>query len=103
MTIYGNLARLPLRVPVRRERWELPDGDFLDVDRAPGARPDAPLMLVLHGLESSSRAGYVRGLLAEGLRLGMAVAALNFRGCSGPNRAARFYHSGETDDLAFAI
>jgi len=101
MTIWANLARLPIRLPVERERWDLPDGDFLDVDRI--RRPDAPLMIVLHGLESSSRAGYVRGLLAEGVRRGLAAAAINFRGCSGPNRAARFYHSGETGDLAFAV
>jgi predicted alpha/beta-fold hydrolase len=100
MTMVASVARLPVRLPVRRERWELPDGDFLDVDRMPGARGT---LVVLHGLESSSRAGYVRGLLAEARRHGLGAVALNFRGCTGPNRLSRFYHSGDTGDLAHAI
>jgi predicted alpha/beta-fold hydrolase len=93
----------------RRERWELPDGDFLDVDRylpePAGADPgDAPVVLVCHGLEGSSRASYVRGLVALALSRGLAALALNFRGCSGePNRLPRFYHSGETGDLSLVV
>src|SRR5205807_1959096 len=35
---------------------------------------------------------------------GLGAAALNFRGCSGePNRLARFYHSGDTGDLALVV
>jgi predicted alpha/beta-fold hydrolase len=103
MTIYASVARLPLRLPARRERWELPDGDFLDVDRL-DAPAGAPLVIVCHGLEGSSRAGYVRGVLA-GLRAhGLAALAMNFRSCSGePNRLLRSYHSGETGDLAHVI
>jgi len=103
MTMYASVVRLPLRLPVSRERWELPDGDFLDVDRlrAPG---DAPLLIVCHGLEGSSRAGYVRGVLAEAQARGLGALAINFRGCSGePNRLARSYHSGETGDLSWVI
>ncbi|MGH8821776.1 MAG: alpha/beta hydrolase, partial [Rhodoferax sp.] len=47
------------RVPYRRERWNTPDGDFIDVDF--GAWPCSAnrLMLVLfHGLEGSSRSHY---------------------------------------------
>jgi hypothetical protein len=61
-------------------------------------------VLVCHGLEGSSRAPYVRGLVAGSLRRGLSAAALNFRGCSGEmNRLPRFYHSGETEDLAYAV
>jgi predicted alpha/beta-fold hydrolase len=103
-TVYGSLVRMPLRLPITRERWELPDGDFLDVDRLPPPAPDAPLVLICHGLEGSSRAGYVRGLMSELQLRGVGAVALNFRGCSGElNRLPRFYHSGETGDLAFAI
>ena len=110
MSVFASVARVFPRPRGRRERWELPDGDFLDVDRyepdPPGGGDprDAPVVLVCHGLEGSSRAGYVRGLVAMALRHGLAAAALNFRGCSGePNRLPRFYHSGETGDLALAV
>jgi predicted alpha/beta-fold hydrolase len=99
MTIFGPLLRPGPRVPVRRERWELPDGDFVDVDRMSGPR-DAPLLLLLHGLEGSSSAHYIRGMLAEARARGWRALALNFRGCSGDmNRLVRSYHSGETGDL----
>src|SRR5204862_278381 len=87
-------------VPVSRERWELSDGDFVDVDRMAGPR-DAPLLVALHGLEGSSSAHYVRGLLAQARMRGWRALALNFRGCSGDmNRLVRSYHSGETGDLS---
>jgi predicted alpha/beta-fold hydrolase len=99
MTIFGPLFRPGPRVPVERERWELPDGDFVDVDRMEGPR-DAPLLLALHGLEGSSSAHYIRGILAEARARGWRALALNFRGCSGDmNRLVRSYHSGETGDL----
>ncbi len=101
MTVFGPLFRRPPRVPLRRERWELSDGDFVDLDfvhpEPPAARAS---LVVLHGLEGSSSAHYVRGLLAEAGRRGLRAAALNFRGCSGElNRMVRSYHSGETGDL----
>jgi hypothetical protein len=103
MTVVANVARVPPRLPLRRERWELPDGDFLDVDRLDAA-PGAPLVLICHGLEASSRAGYVLGVMARARARGLSSAALNFRSCSGEqNRLPRLYHSGETADLAYAI
>ena len=99
MTVFGPIFRPGPRVPVTRERWELSDGDFVDVDRLAGPR-DAPLLLALHGLEASSSAHYVRGLLAQARARGWRALALNFRGCSGDmNRLVRSYHSGETGDL----
>lgn len=103
-TVYASVARPFPRPPFRRERWELQDGDFLDVDRLDGPRPGAPILVISHGLEGSSRASYVRGLAAAASRRGLAVAAWNFRGCSGePNRLLRQYHSGETGDLAAVV
>jgi uncharacterized protein len=103
MTIFGPLLRAGPRVPVKRERWELSDGDFVDVDRLAGPA-DAPLLLTLHGLEGSSSAHYVRGLLAGARKRRWRALALNFRGCSGDmNRLVRSYHSGETGDLSEMI
>jgi predicted alpha/beta-fold hydrolase len=98
------VARPWPRPPFRRERWDLPDGDFVDVDRLDAARPGAPVLVISHGLEGNSRASYVRGLATAASRRGLAVAAWNFRGCSGePNRLLRQYHSGETGDLESVV
>jgi len=63
-------------------------------------RPDAPVLLILHGLEGSSRSHYAVGLAREALARGWRAVVLNFRSCSGElNRRPQFYHSGHTDDL----
>lgn len=88
--------------PYRRERFETSDGDFVDLDwfESESRSGDRPLVIVLHGLEGSSRSNYVIGLLQEAARRGWDGVAMNFRSCSGElNRRPRFYHSGETGDL----
>ena len=104
-TIWGPLFRAD-RLPLRRERLSTPDGDFVDLDwldPVDGAA-GAPTLLVLHGLEGSSRSHYVSGILRAGRAAGWTGVALNFRSCSGElNRLPRFYHSGETGDLAWVV
>lgn len=104
-TIWPTCFRRSPRLALARERVELPDGDFLDIDwtdDAPGA--GRPTALVLHGLAGSSRSPYARGLLASLARAGWRAGLMHFRGCSGePNRLARSYHSGETGDLDHVI
>jgi uncharacterized protein len=88
---------------VTRERFETPDGDFVDVDWGPG-RTDAPVLLVLHGLEGSARSHYVGGLFEQAAARGWRAGVLYFRSCSGElNRLARFYHSGDTGDLDHVV
>ena len=98
------LARVLRRgaLDTERERLETPDGDFIDVDWGPEPGPDAPLAIVLHGLEGSSRRGYVRSACRALFDAGIRPVAMNFRGCSGePNRTLRSYHSGDTSDVAW--
>jgi predicted alpha/beta-fold hydrolase len=84
-------------------RWEMPDGDFLDLWRV-AASADAPRLLLLHGLEGGIRSHYARGMLAEAHRRGWGADLLIFRSCGSEiNRTPRFYHSGETSDLAFVL
>jgi len=84
---------------VRRERFDTPDGDFVDVDWC-GERPGAPLLLVLHGLEGTLRSHYVGGLFRLAAARGWRAGLVYFRSCSGElNRLPRFYHSGDTGDL----
>ncbi|MEN7548424.1 alpha/beta fold hydrolase [Rapidithrix thailandica] len=98
-TIYPFLFRKVKGISYQRERIETKDGDFLDLDWTQGPESDR-LVVVLHGLESSSEAGYVMGMIKAFQRRGWAGLAVNYRGCSGePNRLLRSYHSGETDDV----
>ena len=85
--------------PARRERWETPDGDFLDLDWSGDER--APRLLVLlHGLEGSSSSHYARAIVARAAASGWRCVVPHFRGCSGePNRLARGYHSGDSAEL----
>ncbi len=101
-SVWGYYLRKRPRIPWRRERWDTPDGDFLDVDFLDADDPDAPTLLVLHGLEGSADSHYVRGAAARARALGWRTLALNYRSCSGePNRNPRFYHCGETGDPGF--
>jgi uncharacterized protein len=97
-TLLAFLLRRPRSPLLRRERITTTDGDFLDLDWL-DAPADRPHVLILHGLEGSTRAGYVRATLCEVARRGWGAVALSWRGCSGdPNRALRSYTSGETGD-----
>jgi predicted alpha/beta-fold hydrolase len=103
-TLVARFLRPAVELAVRRERVTTPDGDFLDLDFAPEPRPGAPIVIVLHGLEGSTRRKYMRVAMRELGRHGLWAVGLNFRSCSGePNLLPRFYHSGETGDLGFVL
>jgi uncharacterized protein len=101
-TIAAALAPAP-RVIFRRERWETPDGDFVDVDRAGDPRAER-LLVLFHGLEGSSRSHYARSLAALAVASDWRFALPHFRGCSGvPNRLARAYHSGDSAEVDWLL
>ncbi len=102
-TLWGKLARKLPPAPTRLERWDTPDGDFIELHRIAG-EPGSPRLVILHGLEGTIRSHYAQGLLHETNRRGWGADLLIFRSCgSEMNRARRFYHSGETSDIAFVI
>src|SRR3954464_1215160 len=102
-TLWGKLFRNQPKAPTSLQRWETPDGDFLEVHRL-NALPGKPRVIFLHGLEGSIKSHYAQGLLNEAARRGWGADLLIFRSCgTEPNRARRFYHSGETSDAAFAL
>lgn len=102
-TLWGKFFRKRPPLPVRAERWDTSDGDFVDIHRL-NAPAGQPRLFFLHGLEGSIRSHYVAGLFGEAQRRGWGADLLIFRGCGDePNRGPRFYHSGETGDLAFAL
>jgi predicted alpha/beta-fold hydrolase len=102
-TLWGKLFRRQALAPTTLERWDTPDGDFLELHRL-SAETGAPRLLLLHGLEGSIRSHYAQGLLNEAARRKWGADLLIFRSCGSElNRARRFYHSGETGDLSFVL
>ena len=102
-TVWAVLARRGNGLRYERERLELADGDFLDLDWSRAEHGDR-LAILSHGLEGDSSAGYVRGMAAALNAAGWDALAWSFRGCGPePNRLLRFYHSGETSDLGRVI
>jgi len=100
-TIWPAFLRTKGSVSLVRERLELPDGDFIDIDWVGDA---GPIVVILHGLQGSSRSPHVRGLLGALARCGWRGAVMHFRGCGGePNRLPRTYHSGETGDVGYFL
>jgi len=88
----------------RRERWQTPDGDFIDVDFVDAPRQPAPLLVLFHGLEGSSRSHYAEAFAAFAASQGMAFAVPHFRGCSGElNLAPRAYHSGDFEEIGWIL
>ena len=100
-TLYPTLTRC-IKTPVDvEERFELPDGDFVDLAWAVnGLSNDSPLVIVLHGLGGDANSPYVAGFLQAFNRCGWRGVLMHFRGASAePNRLPRAYHSGDTGDL----
>ena len=112
----------------RRERWATPDADFIDVDYLAGgntatrsgqffdgpppifeARGEAtsvgaPLLVLFHGLEGSSRSHYSEAFADFALAQGFAFAVPHFRGCSGElNLGPRAYHSGDFEEIGWIL
>ena len=102
-TIYPAICAARPHVPYRRERWDTPDGDFIDVDFVDGM-PGRPFLVLFHGLEGSSDSHYARAMMAHVKSLGWSGAVPHFRGCSGElNRAPRFYHSGDAGEIDWVV
>ena len=103
-TLWPIFARRRLKVNYHRQRLELKDGDFLDLDWSGPVDHDRPVVLVLHGLEGSSQSHYIRGVCSVLSQHQFRTCVMHFRGCSGENnRLPRTYHAGETNDLDYVI
>jgi predicted alpha/beta-fold hydrolase len=102
-TIYPALCVPKPAVDYRRERWDCADGDFVDIDFVDG-EDGKPFVVLFHGLEGSSGSHYARSLMAALAARGWSGAVPHFRGCSGePNRAPRFYHSGDAREIDWLV
>jgi len=87
----------------RRERWNTPDQDFVDADWL-GEDLNAPLLVMFHGLEGSTKSHYAQSFADWSRRHGWRFVMPHFRGCSGElNRAPRAYHSGDFEEIGWML
>jgi predicted alpha/beta-fold hydrolase len=128
-TIFSALLSKSPAIKYRRERWELNDGDFIDVDWADALPENSlipdfnahshdgqlalaetltsrhmdqkkPVIVVFHGLEGNSQSQYAKSLIGAALSRGWHGAVIHFRGCSGePNRLPRVYYAGDSLEI----
>jgi predicted alpha/beta-fold hydrolase len=91
-------------MPLHRERWTTPDGDFVDVDRQHASGPERPLLVLFHGLEGSSQSHYAQAFADWAAEHDLNLALPHFRGCSGElNLAPRAYHSGDHQEIDWLL
>jgi len=84
----------------------LPDGDFVDLtwSRIPEPEDERPVVVIFHGLEGSVDSPYALDMMRSLRQRGWHGVVMHFRGCSGrPNRLARSYHSGATEDARYLL
>ena len=85
-----------------RNRLELDDGDFLDLDWIKNG--NKRLIILTHGLEGDSGRHYILRSAKVFSNKGWDILAWNNRSCSGEmNRLPQFYHHGATEDMAAVI
>jgi len=95
--VASKLSKHP-SVDTVAERLELSDGDFLDINWS--KKTCGPLVCIFHGLAGSIESAYVKAVFHALETSGFRPVFMHWRGCSGePNRLARSYHSGATDDI----
>lgn len=101
-TLFASKLRKCNLPKLQYERLVLPDGDFVDL--ALHTSNPGPIVCVFHGLQGSIRSTYASGIINTLLENNFNIAFMHFRGCSGePNRLAKSYHSGHTEDIRFLI
>lgn len=106
-TIWSALyarRKLGPSMPMHRERWCTPDGDFIDVDRQWASARNRPMLVLFHGLEGSSQSHYAQAFADWAGQQDVHLALPHFRGCSGEmNHAARAYHSGDHEEIDWIL
>jgi len=102
-TIAGHYWKRPIqadRYPVERRFYRTePDVQVLVESQRPKGEAVGEVVLV-HGLEGSGEAGYMRGLSLAALRAGFGAHRFHMRTCGGTERLCpTLYHAGLTSDL----
>ncbi|WP_044205160.1 YheT family hydrolase [Flammeovirga sp. OC4] len=100
-TIFSNRIKKQKSPKYLRKRYETADNDFFDVDTILSESDTA--VIILHGLEGSSKSGYILEI-ADYFSKTWDVWAMNHKSCSGElNLRKTSYHSGRTEELIFLL
>jgi predicted alpha/beta-fold hydrolase len=103
-TIYAYYLKQTLNFTYRRERWETPDCDFIDLDWLDTFSDESKLLVLFHGLEGCSRSHYAVSLMNRLRSEGWRGVVPHFRGCGGEiNRLPRGYHAGDSAELDWIL
>lgn len=105
-TLHSALLTSSPKISYRRERWELPDGDFIDVDwvEPKVMANNKPIVVLFHGLEGSSQSPYAKSVMAATQAKGWRGVIIHFRGCSGePNRLPRVYYASDSPEIEMLL
>src|SRR5271169_4268869 len=102
MTITSAFVRRRFDLPPAEDRLFQVDAESQILGKChwqPGKRRDAPVLVILHGLEGSSESNYVCGIAEKALRLGFHAIRLNQRNCGGTEALTpTLYNSGMSGD-----
>ncbi len=108
LTIAGNYWHRELdeqRFPVNARLYATEPGVQVLVHSQMAAGEPVAHLILVHGLEGSSAAGYARSLAQAALEAGCATHRFNMRSCGGTERLSgrTLYHSGQTSDLLSVV
>jgi len=103
-TIYAAIWRKIAAIEQKRERIELPDTDFLDLDWSFSSTKTKKVVILIHGLEGNAQRTYIVASAKHFNQNNYDVCSINLRSCSGSeNRLFRSYHSGATEDVDVVV
>lgn len=102
MTVAGAFARRRFALPAPEERLFRVEAESQLLGHChwrPGKRRDAPVIVIVHGLEGSSESNYAKGIAEKALRRGFHAVRLNQRNCGGTEGLTpTLYNSGMSAD-----
>lgn len=102
-TIVPRFYSVPNSFRPFEQEFNLSDGDFIELiwSRSPAyIQEQSPIVLILHGLEGSVDSFYAKRMMNAVHEQGWTALLMQFRGCGKkPNRHAKSYHSGQTEDV----
>lgn len=102
-TICGSVFRKKAQFFYRRERFDLPDGDYLDLDWYDGD-PKEPTIFILHGLAGNSESPDIKNFVQKIHDRNWNAVVMNARGQSGEaNRLVFTNHAGRSQDVQWAV